>query len=80
MMTCREAARLASESLDHPVDGRRKMSLWVHLAMCGMCRSFSRSLASLHELLRLRREQELTENPAMPPEVHDRIAKRLRED
>jgi hypothetical protein len=79
MMTCKEAARLASESLDHPLSGRRRWSLWFHLAVCGMCRRFARSLAALQELFRLRRDREPSGQATMPPEVRDRMARNLRE-
>jgi hypothetical protein len=42
-ITCREAAALLSRSHQEPI-GLRRLSLAVHLAICGNCRTYSRQL------------------------------------
>jgi hypothetical protein len=44
MMSCREASRLYSESMDHKLPLSKMISLRFHLMMCSMCRRFSRQL------------------------------------
>lgn len=52
MMTCREAARLMSERLDHPLGRRRDWALRLHVLMCAACRHYNRQIRWLHERLR----------------------------
>jgi hypothetical protein len=40
MITCQEAARLMSESLDQKLPLRQRMALRMHLLMCKLCPRF----------------------------------------
>jgi hypothetical protein len=44
MLTCRDASRLASEVQDRPLGARERLSLWIHLAMCALCRRYAAQL------------------------------------
>lgn len=75
MLSCREASRLVADGLDHELPWPRRLSLWMHLAMCGACARFRRQLVGLDRLVRRRvRDNELAEPEArLRPEVRDRI-------
>lgn len=48
MMMCREATRLMSLKQDRPLLFRERLSLRLHLAMCGACRECDRQFTLLH--------------------------------
>ncbi len=75
MLSCREAARLVSEGLDHKLPWTRRLSLRTHLMMCGACSLFRRQVEGLDRLARRRfGEFDLTEvDAALSPEVRQRI-------
>lgn len=66
MMTCREAARAASQALDGPLPLRRRLGLALHLSMCRACARYSREIRTLHRLL-----QEWAGRPDAPGETLD---------
>lgn len=41
-LSCREASRLISESLDRELTWRERWSLRLHTVLCGACREFAR--------------------------------------
>ncbi len=46
---CREASRLQSEALDHPLAPAPKLGLRLHLLLCRTCLRYGRQLRLLHE-------------------------------
>lgn len=78
MFSCREAVRLASEALDHPLTLRRRIELRVHLAMCDACRSYRRQVGALDRLVRSRPRREDDLDAALTPEARERIRRALR--
>jgi hypothetical protein len=52
MISCQEASRLLSESLDSPLPFRRRAALRMHLLMCYLCRRTARQARALNELIR----------------------------
>lgn len=48
MMMCREATRLMSLKQDRPLTLQERLSLRLHLAMCGPCRECDRQFTLLH--------------------------------
>lgn len=48
MMTCRDAASLLSERLDHGVGLRREWMLRLHLLICKACRRYHMQIHWLH--------------------------------
>jgi hypothetical protein len=55
-MMCKEATRLMSLKLDRPLTRRERLSLRLHLAMCGACRRCDRQFDLIHEAGRRRSE------------------------
>lgn len=90
MLSCKEVARLLSESMDHELTLWQRMHLRLHLAMCKLCSGFRRDLLRFHRLLREAApsglpEEPVSEEPPTPPvealsaESRRRIIERLRE-
>ncbi len=52
MLRCREVSRLASKSLDAPLNWRERLGLGFHMMMCGACSRYRRQIRALHEALR----------------------------
>ena len=50
MITCKEAARLMSEDLDHDLRFRHKLELKLHLAMCTVCRAVKKQFHYLRRI------------------------------
>jgi len=51
MMNCKEASRLASESLDHKLPLLKMVELKMHLLMCSMCRRFAGQIKMIRQAL-----------------------------
>jgi predicted anti-sigma-YlaC factor YlaD len=51
-MTCKEASRLISQELDHPLPWHRRLVLRVHLLWCDACRRYNRQARFLREAMR----------------------------
>ncbi|CAM3438297.1 zf-HC2 domain-containing protein [Halomonas lysinitropha] len=49
MMMCKEATRLMSLKQDRPLTFQERISLRLHLSMCGACRECDRQFTLLHE-------------------------------
>lgn len=49
MMMCKAATRLMSLKQDRKLTFREKVSLRLHLSMCGACRECDRQFTLLHE-------------------------------
>lgn len=49
MMMCKEATRLMSLKQDRRLTVRERLSLRLHLSMCGACRRCDRQFGLLHE-------------------------------
>ncbi|MGR8934237.1 MAG: anti-sigma factor family protein [Gammaproteobacteria bacterium] len=52
MLSCKETSYLASKAMDEPLTRRERFGLWLHLAMCGLCRRYVRDIKTLHTALR----------------------------
>lgn len=52
MLSCKDANRLTSESLDRRLSLRARLGLRVHLLMCSGCRTASRQMMALDGLIR----------------------------
>ena len=53
MISCKEAAELASRRLDEPLPFRERFALWLHMMMCALCRTFARQLSAIRRLSRI---------------------------
>ncbi|MFY0992081.1 zf-HC2 domain-containing protein [Halomonas sp. C05BenzN] len=63
MMMCKGATRLMSLKQDRHLTFRERLSLHLHLSMCGACRQCDRQFDLLHEAGR-RHTPEVQENDA----------------
>lgn len=64
MLSCKDATRAVSEGLDHELPLVRRLSLRLHVAMCGFCRAYARQVRTLDALVR----QRFRDGPPPPPE------------
>ena len=89
IINCKETARLLSESHDRRLSAYERIKLRMHLAMCVVCRNFSKQLDLIRKLARaLGRtglESPLTAGAAvldqsLPTEAKSRIKKMLWQD
>lgn len=65
MLTCKEVARLVSESLDRRLPLPQRLALWMHLLLCGMCRVYRTQILILRKMIR-RGVRSVSEKNAMP--------------
>jgi len=49
-LSCEEASRLVSESLDRPLTRGEKIALRMHTLICRACRLMRQQMTALHEL------------------------------
>ena len=52
MRSCREVSQLVSESLDRRLSWRERISVWMHVGMCSLCRTYRRQVLRLNRLVR----------------------------
>ena len=50
--SCREMARLLSDSMDHAVPLDKRIRMYLHLRMCVLCHGYRRHLDLLRNVLR----------------------------
>lgn len=58
MLSCRQATRLISQSLDEPLPFRRRMALKFHLFMCRFCSRYQKQMILIREAMRSMAEDE----------------------
>ena len=68
MLNCRDASRLTSEDLDHPLSWSKRLALKLHLSMCRYCKRYARQLSFLHQIIDLGGEE--LEDVPFESEVH----------
>ena len=74
MLTCKQASKLVSQSLDRPLSWSERMQLKLHLFICDPCSRFKQQLKLLGVALKLGRT--MTENDQdikLPLDVKNRI-------
>ena len=54
--SCREATRLMSQQLDHPLPFHKKILLKIHLVMCANCLFFGQQIKALKDIIGSHRE------------------------
>ncbi len=81
LFSCREAAKLASESQDHALPLTTRMALRLHLMMCAACSAYERQIVIIDAAFRLRAKHgkvELPTNNGLDGAARDRLLVRLR--
>ena len=51
-ITCEDTSPLISESMDHTLPLTKRMRLWAHLAICGMCKNCMAQMNTIRSLAR----------------------------
>ena len=78
MLSCKQASRLISQSLDRPLSWRERFSLRLHLVLCDMCTQFRHHLHTMRMAVRqLTRRIEQDESLVLPQEARSRIAESI---
>ena len=78
--SCAENARRISEMQDSSLPLAPRLSLWIHLAGCRLCRRYLRQVRFLHKLLPEFRERlGLTASETLPAESRANIKRLLRD-
>ena len=49
MPSCRDVTRLVSESMDHDLSWRKRLTIRLHVALCALCRRYERQLHLLRQ-------------------------------
>ncbi len=52
MLTCREVTSLVTDAAEGALPFRRRVSLWMHLLVCGACRRYRQQMALTRSALR----------------------------
>lgn len=78
--TCRQASRLQSEQLDHPLPTSQRVGLRIHLLLCRWCRRYGRQLGFLRNAVRVQDENShLPENATLSSDARERMKRAVRE-
>jgi hypothetical protein len=48
--SCKTAARLQSEALDHKLTWRQQLGLRIHLVLCKWCSSYGKHISFIHNI------------------------------
>jgi hypothetical protein len=75
MLTCKEASRLLSQSMDRSLPRMKRLELRVHVWLCSGCSNFEKQLLLLKQAAR-----RLNERDTQPPSVKlgDEARERIR--
>ena len=81
MLTCKQASKLISQSLDHPLSWSERVQLKLHLVICDACTQFKLQLNLLRTALQhIRNATENDQNIQLPLDVKDRIVRTIESD
>jgi hypothetical protein len=84
VLSCKEASRLVSESLDRKLPWHQRLAVRFHLLLCRFCSRFRSQLLFLRAAARHHRaaveEADATAGPALSPEARQRIKRLLQSD
>jgi len=77
--SCKTAARLQSEALDHKLTFRQRWGLRIHLFLCKWCSRYGKQITFIHHTAQLRPDEMAESNPPkLSAEARERIRKQLR--
>lgn len=82
LLSCKEAAQLISQSMDHPLPTRWRVALKFHLFICRFCTRYQRQLLFMREVLRRRAreidDEESLASTSLSAETRQRLKEALR--
>lgn len=70
---CHDITRLISESMDHPLPLRTRISMRLHYLICVWCQRYRDQLALLRKALRAGPSQEPEREHALSPDARTRL-------
>jgi hypothetical protein len=81
MLSCKEASRLISQSLDRPLTVRERLGLRFHLFFCDMCTAFKRQLGVISAAVKQYKTQiENNDSMRLSEEARVRISNSIQAD
>ncbi len=81
MMTCKQASKLISQSLDRPLSWSELMQLKLHLMICGACSRFKKQLNLLRVALQnIRTNVENNSAITLPLEAKARMIAQIKSE
>jgi hypothetical protein len=79
--SCREATRLQSEAMDHPLSLQKRIGLRIHLFLCRWCRRYGRQIGFLRSVAHEHEKHEETlPSQTLPTEAKQRMKERLQSE
>jgi hypothetical protein len=77
--SCKTAARLQSEALDHKLAFRQQLGLRIHLVLCKWCSRYGKQIAFVHNVVHSHPDEVTSAIPQqLSDEARERIRKQLR--
>ena len=73
--SCKAAARLQSEALDHKLTFRQQLGLRIHLVLCKWCSRYGKQIAFVHNVLHSHPDEVTS---AVPQQLSDEASQRIR--
>ena len=78
---CREASRLQSDALNHPLTPLQRFGLRMHLMLCKWCRRYGKQIRFLRHATHEHPEQMTEASPStLSPETRQRLKRALRDE
>ncbi len=82
MLNCRETSRLVSETLDHDLPLRDRISMRLHLMMCKFCRRYFSQIRFMRDAIKLAGDDlndcDGTTGVKMPDSAKERVKRNMR--
>jgi hypothetical protein len=79
MLTCKEASRLLSQSLDQSLPTMKRLELRLHVWLCRSCSNFEKQLKFLRRAAhQLEGEESQADQARLSAEARERIRKAVR--
>jgi hypothetical protein len=76
--SCKKAARLQSEALDHKLTFRQQLGLRIHLALCKWCSRYGKQIAFIRAAAHARPDETVQSVPhKLSDEARERISKQI---
>ncbi|MEW5984817.1 MAG: zf-HC2 domain-containing protein [Acidobacteriota bacterium] len=76
MLNCRDVVALATDYAEGRLSFTTRAQMWLHLAMCALCRRYIRQMELTRAVLsRLGQTRQTEPGPEVPPAVRDAFRK-----